>query len=111
MGVGRDLLEEVRLARAARPELDGVVVGHDERDHPRSRTSCWRGVNRLGLEADAAEQQVAPLLERELRSRPPTNVSSASRVDIWIGRTDSTRNGWPPVSLPSAAMYSSVTSA
>ena len=31
--------------------------------------------------------------------RPCTNVSSASRVDIWIGRTDSTRNGCPPDSL------------
>ena len=26
-------------------------------------------------------------------------MSSASRVDIWIGRIASTRNGWPPCSL------------
>ena len=31
--VGRDLLEQMRLAGAARPELDGVVVAHDERHH------------------------------------------------------------------------------
>jgi len=31
--VGRDLLVEVRLAGAARAELDGVVVAHDERHH------------------------------------------------------------------------------
>ena len=30
-------------------------------------------------------------------ARPRTNVSRASRVDIWIGRTDSTRKGWPPL--------------
>ena len=33
VGVGRDLLEQVRLAGAPRPELDGVVVRHDERHH------------------------------------------------------------------------------
>ena len=38
-------------------------------------------------------------------------VPIASRVDIWIGRMASTRNGWPPCCEASAAMYSSVTSA
>ena len=44
-----------------------------------SSTSCWRGVNRLGLEADAAQQQVAPLLEREVRSAGDERVEGVAR--------------------------------
>ena len=91
--VGRDLLEQVRLAGAARSELDRVVVRHHERDHAGDAARPARArVNRAGSN---------PTLRRR-RSRhwssvkwagPPTNVSSASRVDSWIGRTDSMRNG------------------
>jgi len=37
VGVWRDLLEEVRLPGAARTQLDGVVVPHDEGDHSQEK--------------------------------------------------------------------------
>ena len=56
-----DLLEEVRLARAPWAQLDEVVVALDERDHPQQQ-HVLGALGQLGrLEADAAQQQVAPL--------------------------------------------------
>src|SRR5205823_1608317 len=59
------LLKEMTLARPARTELDCVIVvlykwNHAEQHHVTSarRKRCW-------LKADAAEQKVAPLLERK----------------------------------------------
>ena len=42
VGVRRDLLKQVRLARATGSELDGVVVVDDERDHPQ-QAGCPAG--------------------------------------------------------------------
>ena len=95
--VRRDLLEQVRLAGAARARA-------------RPRCSCARrtgpceragrpaaaSVNRVGSKPTLRSSRSRHCSRREPWSRPATNVSSASRVDIWIGRTDSTRNGWPP---------------
>ena len=65
--VRRYLLEEVRLARASGPELDGVVVPHDEGDHPQQEDVLLAHGQPAGLEADAAQQQLAPLVQREPR--------------------------------------------
>ena len=35
MGVGRDLLEQMALAGAARTKLHEIIVALDERDHPK----------------------------------------------------------------------------
>ena len=108
--VRRDLLEQVRLAGAARAELDRVVVRHHERNHARSRTSCCRAVNCAGSKPTLRSSSSLHWSSVNC-ARPATNVSRASRVDIWMGRTDSTRKGWPPYSSPRAAMYSRLTSA
>ena len=68
VGVRRDLLEQVRLARPAGAELDGVVVRHHERDHAGEQDVLLSPREPRGLEADAAQQQVAPLVEREMRT-------------------------------------------
>ena len=66
MRIGRDLLVEVRLARAAWTQLDDVVVAFDERDHAQQQDglSTWRQL--IWLKADAPQQQVLPLFRREL---------------------------------------------
>ena len=110
--VRRDLLEQVRLAGAARPELDDVVVAHDERHHPQQQDVLLRvRVSRAGSKPTLRSSSSRHCSSVKLRSARRRTSPSASRVDIWIGRIASTRNGWPPCSSASAAMYSSVTSA
>jgi hypothetical protein len=48
VGVRRDLLEQVRLAGAARAQFDHVEVPLHERDHPQQQTSCSRSVSCCG---------------------------------------------------------------
>ena len=74
VGVRRDLLEQVRLAGAARAELDHVEVALDERHHAQQQDVLLPLGQLLRLEPHRAEQQVLPLLGRE--SRPPLGQSS-----------------------------------
>src|SRR4051812_20271626 len=62
MRVGRDLLEEVALSGAARPELDEVVVALDERDHAQDGYSLSAFGECRGLEPDGPNQEVDPFL-------------------------------------------------
>ena len=60
VGVGRDLLEQVALAGAARPELDHVVVALDERAPcAAAARRAARSVSCDRLQADAAQQEHA----------------------------------------------------
>jgi len=56
----------VRLARAPWSQLHRVVVRHNERDHPSQEHVLLARGEPVGFEADAAQQQGAPLLEGEL---------------------------------------------
>ena len=66
VGVGRYLLEEMGLASAAGAELDGVVVGDDERDHTGEENVLLAPGELCRLEADTAQEQLTPLIEREM---------------------------------------------
>jgi hypothetical protein len=66
VGVRRHLLEQVRLAGATGPELDGVVVGHHERDHAGDQHVLLPAGKPGRLEPDAAQQQVTPLVQSEM---------------------------------------------
>jgi hypothetical protein len=63
--IRRHLLEEVRLAGASRSQLDCVVVADDERQHADEQHVLLTARESVRLEADAAQQQLAPLVERE----------------------------------------------
>ena len=56
VGVGRDLLEEVALAGAPRPQLDQIVVALDKRDHPEQRHTLGPFVQRRRFQADRPQQ-------------------------------------------------------
>ena len=61
MRVGRDLLKQVALAGAARPQFHHVVVALDERDHAQQVDIARSLAQRRRFEPDAAQQQVLPL--------------------------------------------------
>ena len=58
--VRRDLLEEVALAGAARPEFHQVVVPLDERDHAQQHHPLCPVIERRRLQANRPDQQVHP---------------------------------------------------
>ena len=66
MGVGGDLLEQMALAGAARPQLHQVVVALHERRHAHQRDELRPRAERGRLQADAAQQQPPPLAAVEL---------------------------------------------
>ena len=92
MGVRRHLLEQMRLAGAARPQLDQVVVVLGERNHPQEQQVLGPGAEAIGLEADAAQQECPPLL-RVNACRPRATTSRMSRLESWIGRRLAIENG------------------
>jgi hypothetical protein len=65
VGVGRDLLVDMALTGSARAELDQVVVSLHERNHAQQDDPLRALIERLGLQADGADQEVAPLLGRQ----------------------------------------------
>ena len=96
--VGRDLLEQVALARAARPKFDHVVVVLDERHHAQQQHIPRAWAQRCGSKPDAAQQEVLPLGGRELVRGPSMILSSMPRVESWIGRTAFDLERPPPFS-------------
>ena len=63
--VRTDLLKQVRLARAPRPELHHVVVALYKGHHPQQQSALLPLGELGGLDADRAEQEVLPLRSRE----------------------------------------------
>ena len=68
MRVGRDLLEQMTFAGAARTEFDDVVIALDERDHAQEGDIARARRHGFGFEADAAEQEILPLFGAQLCS-------------------------------------------
>jgi hypothetical protein len=64
--VRRDLLDDVALARTARPELDQVVVALRERDEAHEEEQLQAPRHLARLVAHAAHDEVEPLVGREL---------------------------------------------
>ena len=66
VGVGGDLLKQMALAGAARPQLHQVVVSLHEGRHANQRDQLrpWR--QRLRRQPDAAQQEALPLIGAEL---------------------------------------------
>ena len=88
MGVRRDLLEQVGLARAARAELDHVVVALDERNHAQEAARPAP----LGVSAPARSPTLRSRKSFHSSVREATRglgepVEHASRVESWIGRS------------------------
>ena len=95
--VGRDLLDDVALAGAARAELDEVVVALRKGDEPGQEKQLQPTRHLAGLVAHAAQHEVEPLVRRELAA--DTRYSSRSKVAIWIGVSLSIQNGFLPLRL------------
>jgi hypothetical protein len=81
--VGRDLLVDVALPGAARPQLHQVVVPLHEGHHPEQHDPLRALVERVRLQADRADQEVAPFGGREGPAPPGENVE-----DVGIGHLD-----------------------
>ena len=109
--VGRDLLEQVRLARAARTELDHVVVALDERDHPQEE-HVLRALGELDGSNPMLRSRRSRHCARGERAagRAPRHRAT-SRRESWIGRSAAIPNGRPFASSVIAASYSSSISA
>ena len=74
MRIRRNLLEEVRLTRSARPEFDQVVVALDERHHAQKKCVLRSIVETRRLKPDAAQEHIAPLTGREAASTLGKNI-------------------------------------
>jgi hypothetical protein len=82
MRVGRDLLEQMALAGAARSQLYHVEVALDEGDHPHQRDIPRPRRHPLRLQADAAQQKVLPLRRGHLRPSLDDAIEDAARGEL-----------------------------
>src|SRR5690606_29605063 len=70
-GVRRDLLHDVALTRAARAQLDEIVVALGERDEAHEEEQLQAAAHLGRLVAYAAYDEIEPLVSRELAPNAP----------------------------------------
>jgi hypothetical protein len=101
MRVGRDLLEQVALAGAPRPELHQVVVALDERDHAQQEGVLGAGRTVRAPARHCVEESLSTLAVVSA-ARALLSTSSTSRLESWIARSASTPKGRPCASCAMA---------
>jgi len=89
MGVGRNLLINMALARAARSQFDQIIVTLDERDHAQKDHPFRPLAQRLRLQADRTDEQIfpffgqkgAPRAEKQIQHIRFAQLDGAQRID------------------------------
>src|SRR4051794_26202287 len=97
MAIWTDLLVNEALARAARTQLDQVVIALDERNQPGQvkQLTAMGEVLVSGLEAERAQQKVDPFVAGERLARFLHRANIARRQLNRLELVDEERSGLP----------------